>query len=75
MMVVELDSCWRVLGKPKFGAGFLPKLPAVAADLRSNDTVHDDDAVRSKVSEHLGHDFLEMTTMTANENGIGRIEN
>jgi hypothetical protein len=46
---------------------------AVGLDKGRFDTVHHDDTVGCQIVENLGHDFLEVAAVTADEDGIGRL--
>ena len=58
-------------------AGLIPELATALAlgdllDNRRRDAVEDNDATRSQHGEHFGHDFLQVATVSANEDGVGR---
>ncbi len=71
-MVFVYDNSHRwLLRKTKLTAGLIPEPVTVGRHPGSLDTVHHDTAAGFQVAQHLGHDFLEVTTVTADEDGIG----
>ena len=74
MIVVEDDSGGRLLRKAEFTASLVPKLMAVGCHLGGFHAVHHDAAIGSKVLQDLPHDFLQVSAMPSDEDGIGARE-
>ena len=70
-MFVYYYSHGRLLCETQFTAGLVPKLMAVGAYLGGLDAVHHNDTIRSQYCQHLRHNLLEPSTVTAYEDGIG----
>ena len=71
VVVVELNSQRFLLMQAQLFASLVPKLATIGWYFRRCDAIEDDDAIGGKYGEHFRHDFLEMTTVSANKDGIG----
>ena len=69
-MFINYYSHGGLLLQAQFLTGFIPELVAVCKDFRCFDAVHDDTAIGFQILENFSHDFLEVTTMPANEDSI-----
>ena len=54
----------------EFGAGFVPELSAVDGNLGRCDAVEDDHTIVGEYGEHTIQNVLQMTAVTADEDGI-----
>ena len=72
VVVVEMNSQRFLLMQAQLFANLVPKLTTVSWYFRGCDAIENNDAIRGKDGEHFRHDFLEMTTVSANKNCIRR---
>ena len=61
----------RSLTEGEGSASFVPELAAVRGNFGRGDAVEDNDATRSQHGKDFGYDFLQVATVSANEDSVG----
>ena len=69
IFIYDYSGGWGLL-QSEFLTGFVPQLMAVGLDKRCLDAVHHDTTLIRQYGQHLRHDFLQMASMTADEDGV-----
>ena len=75
VVIVEDNAERGLLAEAQFCAGLIPQLATGGTishlfDHRRGDAIHHDDACRTEIAACLRHDFLELTIMATDEDGI-----